>query len=119
MTSSDGMSTFLRLLLLISLSAILLANAEYRSYNGVGNNLNNPLAGSAWIPFLQNHTIAKKTSYPEQQLPLVSISCPTSPVPNQWAAGRCVSNIAMSYDTPTNNTKERERFMSTTYRTHM
>ncbi|KAF9281335.1 hypothetical protein BGZ74_002412 [Mortierella antarctica] len=121
MTSSDGMSTFLRSLLLMSLSAILLANAEYRSYNGIGNNLDNPLAGSAWIPFLQNHTIAKAASYPEQeqQPPLVSISCPISPVPNQWAAGRCVSNIAMSYNTPTKNTKQRQQFMSTTYRTHM
>ncbi|KAG0068386.1 hypothetical protein BGZ92_004900, partial [Podila epicladia] len=120
MTSSGGMSTFLRSLLLMSLSAILLANAEYRSYNGIGNNVDNPLAGSAWVPFLQNHTIAKPASYPEQQQPpLVSINCPISPVTNQWAAGRCISNIAMSYNAPVNNLTQRQQFLSTTFRTHM
>ncbi|KAI9235994.1 MAG: hypothetical protein BYD32DRAFT_35445 [Podila humilis] len=120
MTSSDGMSTFLRLLLLLSLSAMSIANAEYRSYNGTGNNRANPLAGSAWTPFLQNHTIAKTATYPEQQQSIVAISCPISPPPaNSWAAGRCVSNIAMSYDTPVNNTVQRQEFVSTTFRTHM
>ncbi|KAF9311149.1 hypothetical protein BG003_007719 [Podila horticola] len=119
MTSSDGMSTFLRSLLLLSLSAMLLANAEYRSYNGIGNNVANPLAGSAWIPFLQNHTIAKAASYPEQQPPILTINCPISPAANQWAAGRCVSNIAMSYFTPVNDTIQRQQFVSTTFRTHM
>ncbi|KAG0033746.1 hypothetical protein BGZ82_005992 [Podila clonocystis] len=119
MTSSDGMSTFLRSLLMI-LSAMLLANAEYRSYSGIGNNIANPLAGSAWTPYLQNHTIIKAASYPEQQQPPIpSINCPISPIANQWAAGRCVSNIAMSYDTPVNNTIQRQQFVSTTFRTHM
>lgn len=119
MTSSDGMSTFLRLLLLLSLGVMSIANAEYRSYNGTGNNRANPLAGSAWTPFLQNHTIAKAATYPEQQQPL-SITCPISPpAANSWAAGRCVSNIAMSYDTPVNNTVQRQKFVSMTFRTHM
>ncbi|KAF9214796.1 hypothetical protein BGZ59_002935 [Podila verticillata] len=97
-----------------------IANAEYRSYNGTGNNRANPLAGSAWTPFLQNHTIAKTATYPEQQQSIVAISCPISPPPaNSWAAGRCVSNIAMSYDTPVNNTVQRQEFVSTTFRTHM
>lgn len=120
MSSSDGMSTFLRSLLLLSLSAISIANAEYRSYDGTGNNRANPLAGSAWTPFLQNHTIAKTATYPEQQQPIVAINCPISPPPaNSWAAGRCVSNIAMSYDTPVNNTVQRQEFVSTSFRTHM
>ncbi|KAG0326322.1 hypothetical protein BG000_001448, partial [Podila horticola] len=118
MTSSDG--KFRRSLLLLGLLGTLLVEAEYRSYDGTGNNIANPLAGSAWTPFLQNHTIGKTATWPEQQVPLTAIICPTGPaVQGAWAAGRCISDMAMSYNTPVNNTAARQRFVSTTYRTHM
>lgn len=113
---------FRRSLLLLGLLGILfVADAEYRSYDGTGNNIANPLAGSAWTPFLQNHTTARTATWPEQQVPLTNITCPstTATVAGVLAAGRCISDVAMSYDTAVTNITGRQRFLSTTYRTHM
>ncbi|KAG0343866.1 hypothetical protein BG004_004924 [Podila humilis] len=113
-----GTNSFFRALVLFFF-CFLIAHAEYRSYDGVGNNVANPKAGSAFTPFLQNHTIAKTATYPD--LSNVTYTCPSGPatVPGVWLAGRCVSDIAMSYNTPANNLTLRRRFVSTTFRTHM
>ncbi|KAF9990803.1 hypothetical protein BGZ75_009494 [Mortierella antarctica] len=111
----------------VSLAVVLLSQlaviaAEYRSYDGRGNNLKYPVAGAAGTPFLQGSAALFTSTgdmIPSPDLFNASTSC-VAPLPaGNWPMGRCVSDLLMSYATNLTDTKARQMFTSSTLRTHM
>ncbi|KAG0213709.1 hypothetical protein BGX28_003653 [Mortierella sp. GBA30] len=110
-------------LIATALSPIARTSAEYRSYDGRGNNIKYPNAGSAGTPYLQGPASLFTSTgdmIPSPDLNNGSTSCTAPLPPGNWPMGRCVSDILMSYATNSTDTKTRlATFTSQSFKTHM
>ncbi|CAG8624350.1 25369_t:CDS:10 [Dentiscutata erythropus] len=98
---SHRVYNFLWIYFILGISVV----AEYRSYNGVGNNVANSLAGSSGTPYFinepitqrfDNSTIGSMLQCPGNYINISAINC-TNPLQiGQFPLPRCISNLANS-----------------------
>ncbi|CAG8610641.1 35932_t:CDS:10, partial [Racocetra persica] len=77
--------------------------AEYRSYDGVGNNKANPKAGSSGVPYFiieqftqrfDNPTTGSMLQCPGNYTSILSVNCTNPLQSGQFPLPRCISNLA-------------------------